>query len=293
MLSRHLPEQTPVIGALLATAIRAARRTPPTEPPPTPGPEKTATVRPRSQGLIDDYVRWAGGNPAAYRGTVPAHLFPQWGFPLLASCLTDIPYDLVKVINAGCRIEVNAPIPAGEPLELSARLVSIDDDGRRAILVQELVTGTRSAPRAMVAQLFAHVPSPKAEKREGKPKDKPRVPSDARPIAQRRLPMRAGREFALLTGDINPVHWIPPYAKAAGFKSTILHGFGTLAIAVEALNKGVFAGDPSKLRRIDVRFTRPLLLPGAVEVLVGSANHVYVGTAVDGPCFLSGEFTHV
>ena len=45
-------------------------------------------------------------------------------------------------MNAGCRIENRAPLPAGEPLEVRVRIESIDDDGRRAIIVQQMVTGT-------------------------------------------------------------------------------------------------------------------------------------------------------
>src|SRR5678815_2680232 len=138
MLSRHLTRQTPVIGALFKTAVRAARRKPPTSAPTLPGPEHAITVPARSRAMVDDYVRWAGGAPAAYGKTVPAHLFPQWGFPVLADCLVDIPYDLVKVINAGCRIEVNRPLPAGEPLQLytsdaADERSSVDLGGRRII----------------------------------------------------------------------------------------------------------------------------------------------------------------
>jgi acyl dehydratase len=294
MLSRHLTRQTPVIGALLKTAVRAARKKPGAATPELPGAVRTGTVPPRPRSLVDDYVRWSGGAPAAYGKTVPAHLFPQWGFPLLAEVLTDIPYDMVKVINAGCRIEIKQPLPAGEALDLRAWLQAIDDDGRRAILESRLVTGTASAPEAIVATMYAHVPSGKPAEKDGKKKEKPRVPETARAIGRRKLGAGAGLEFGLLTGDFNPVHWVRPYAQAAGFKSTILQGFGTLAIAVETLNRAVFAGDPSKLRTIDVRFTRPLVLPASVGVFVdgGDSPTVYVGDAPGGPAYLTGAFNH-
>jgi acyl dehydratase len=34
----------------------------------------------------------------------------------------------------------------------------------------------------------------------------------------------SGRHYAFLSGDFNPIHWITPAAKAAGFRSCILHG---------------------------------------------------------------------
>ena len=50
--------------------------------PSLPGPEHRLTVAPRPAELVNAYVRWVGGDPASYKGRVPAHLFPQWGFPL-------------------------------------------------------------------------------------------------------------------------------------------------------------------------------------------------------------------
>ncbi len=107
------------------------------------------------------------------------------------------------------------------------------------------------------------------------------------------------REFlALLTGDVNPVHWLRPYARAAGFKSTILHGFSTLARSVESLHRARFAGDIDRLASIEVRFTRPLVLPARVRLFVSrppedapDAWGISVGRAPGAPAFMIGHFT--
>ena len=120
---------------------------------------------------------------------------------------------------------------------MSCRLEGIDDDGKRAIIHQRAVTGTAAQPEAVVTHVYAFVPlsSKKDEKPAGgAPKKKappPRVPEDAREIAFWNIPVSAGLDFAKLTGDFNPIHWIPPAARAAGFKNVILHGFATLARA--------------------------------------------------------------
>ncbi|MCA9604204.1 MAG: hypothetical protein KC619_01330, partial [Myxococcales bacterium] len=198
-------------------------------------------------------------------------------------------------MNGGCRLVQNAPLPLGEPLEVVGRLSKIDDDGRRAILEIETVTSTRSAPEAIVATMIIFVPlkqkGGERPKPNGAPKDKPRVPDDARELAFFKLRADAGLDFAKLTGDFNPVHWVPAYAKAFGFRNTILHGFGTMARAVEGLNRGLFAGDVDALRSIEVRFTRPLVLPAKVGVYVAGDDRVYVGAAPSGPAYLSGTFS--
>lgn len=290
---RFVRYQGPVLRGMGEAALAALRQRvgrAPAGPPVVPGPEHHITVAPRPQELVNAYLRWVGGDPASYKGRVPAHLFPQWGFPLTGKLVEGLSYPMLAAMNGGCKLTMNAALPAGEPLEVGGRLEAIDDNGQRAILDQKIVTGTRAHPDAVVAHLYVFVPLEKAARRaNGKPKDKARVPVEARELAFFRLRDDAGLDFAKLTGDFNPVHWVPRWARAFGFRNVILHGFATLARAIEALNRGLLAGDPSALAEIDVRFTRPLVLPARVGVYVDT-NRVWVGDAPGGPAYLEGTF---
>jgi hypothetical protein len=283
---RHALEQGPMLRALGGVALSTLVKPRGSGPAAVPGPWIEDELPPRSEALVRDYVEHVGGDPAWYRGRVPVHLFPQWSFPLLLRTLRGLPYPYARAVNAGCRIEQRGPLPAGEPLLVRARLASVDDDGRRALITQELVTGTRSAPGAMTAEMRVYVP---LRKGQGGGSKRPRVAEDARAIAVLDVDARAGLGFALLTGDVNPIHWVRPYARLAGFRSTILHGFATLARAVEALNGALFAGDPLRLAAIDVRFTKPLVLPATVSVYT-SAGHLWVGDAPGADAYLEGRF---
>jgi acyl dehydratase len=285
---RNVLRQAPVVRALMRTVLGAALPRRGKDAAAAPGPEIRAHLPPRPEELVRDYIRHAGGDPGWYRGVVPAHFFSQWGFPLAARTLEGLPYPLLRVMNGGCRLEMNAPLPAGEALQVTARLEEIDDDGRRAVLRQRVVTGTASAPRAIVADLYAVVPL--GGRGERKERERPRVPEMARELAFWRIGARAGLEFASLTGDFNPIHWIPRYARAMGFRSTILHGFSTMARAIEGLNRSLLAGDVSRLAVIDVRFVRPLLLPARVGLYL-EGDRICVGDAPLGSAYLEGRFT--
>lgn len=285
---RYVLHQGPVLAALARTAAVALKKDRKTSTE-TPGPTLTGSVGPRPEALVRDYIRSCGGSPSWYRGVVPAHMFPQWGFPLLSRTLVQIPYDMRKVLNGGCRIEVNHPIPAGERLHLSAELASIDDNGRRAVLQQRLVTGTDTVPDAVVSTLYAIVPLRKKGDPKGPKKERARVPADAREIARLSLKPKHAVDFALLTGDFNPVHISATYARAAGFRSTILHGFATLGMALEAVNRNVWSGDPRRLRTVDVKFTRPLVLPRRVGVFLADDGALFVGDNPGGPAYLTGS----
>jgi hypothetical protein len=277
-----------VVAALGGTAARALLRgmhlAPEHGSSPLPGPELTALVAPPAPALVRDYLAHLGADPAAYDGTLPPHLFPHWAFPLAARTLRALPYPLMRVVNAGCRLEVRAPLPAGVPLAVRARLEDIDDDGRRAVLHQRLVTGTAERPDALVADVYAVVVLARGEGR----RPPARVPDGARELARWDLCAGAARSYALLTGDVNPVHWLPPYARVFGYSGTILHGFATMARVMEGLNLAIFGGAP-RLRLLDVKLTRPLVLPARVGLYLAGQG-VFVGDAPGAPAYLTGTW---
>lgn len=292
--SKHILHQGPVIASLGATALTALRRKLGAPTPagvgPLPGPELRMTAPPRPRDLIRDYVRFCGGDPGSYKHAVPPHLWPQWGFPLAARTLEQLPYPLFKVLNGGCRVEVRAVLPIDEPLEVSAQLIDVDDNGRRAVLEQRVITGTAAVPEALIATMYAIVPLGGGKDPNAK-KEVERIPLDAEELARWRIGRGAGLDFAKLTGDFNPVHWIPAYAKAFGFRSTILHGFASMAKAWEGLVRSRFAGSTTAIRSFDVKFTKPLVLPAEIGLYIrneGSTDRVWLGRARGGPAYLVG-----
>jgi len=83
------------------------------------------------------------------------------------------------------------------------------------------------------------------------------------------------------------VHWIRPYARAFGFRSTILHGFSTFARAYEGLRTARRLAP----RVLDARFTRPLALPAEVGLYVEPETRtVHVGDAPGAPAYLRGTY---
>ncbi len=285
---RHALRQGAVVRALLRAGLASLRGSSGRGAPDLPGPLHRKQVPPRADDLVDDYVRHCGGDPAAYAGVLPPHLFPQWGFPVLSRTLRAVPYDLARILNGGCRIEVHRPLPRGEPLQLTGCLEDIDDNGRRAVLKNRLVTGTASAPSAISAWVYGVVPLPH-DKSAGTKKERPTVPVDATHVHEWSLRPSNGVDFAVLTGDFNPIHWLWPYARLAGFGGTILHGFATLAYAMEALREARFGGDPSRLRAIDVKFTKPVPLPSKMGLYV-RGTELFMGDAPGGPANLVGTF---
>ena len=69
-----------------------------------------------------------------------------------------------------------------------------------------------------------------------------------------------GRRYAAVSGDRNPIHMHSLSAKALGFPRAITHGMWTKARCLAALESRL----PDAFQ-VDVRFRKPILLPGRVE----------------------------
>ena len=67
--------------------------------------------------------------------------------------------------------------------------------------------------------------------------------------------------YAAASGDANPIHVDDEAAKAVGLPGVILHGMCTMALCGRAVIDAVAGGDPTALRRLAVRFYRPVF-PG-------------------------------
>lgn len=64
-----------------------------------------------------------------------------------------------------------------------------------------------------------------------------------------------------LSGDLNPLHIDPNFAKIGGFSRPILHGLCTYGIVCKTLIKGLCEDDPTRVKEYRARFSRPVM-PG-------------------------------
>jgi len=67
--------------------------------------------------------------------------------------------------------------------------------------------------------------------------------------------------YAEASGDNMPIHLDAEIAKSVGLPGIIIHGLCTMAFTSWAAIQEVCGGDPSRLKRLAVRFSRPVL-PG-------------------------------
>src|SRR6185436_194775 len=71
-----------------------------------------------------------------------------------------------------------------------------------------------------------------------------------------------------LSGDLNPLHADPDFAKIAGFDRPILHGLCTYGHAGRAILRHACGGDPAKFKSFAARFSGTVF-PGDTLITEG------------------------
>ena len=84
--------------------------------------------------------------------------------------------------------------------------------------------------------------------------------------------------YAGASGDFNPIHIDPEFAKAVGLPSNILHGLWMMAQVARA-NTQVAGGDPRALKRLSVQF-RGMGFPEQELVVTGTVKEAGRGRVV-------------
>jgi acyl dehydratase len=84
--------------------------------------------------------------------------------------------------------------------------------------------------------------------------------------------------YAGASGDFNPIHIDPEFAKAVGLPNTILHGLYMMGLVARAATEAA-GGDPRSLKRLSVEF-RGMGAPETEIGVTGTVKSVENSTAV-------------
>jgi len=83
--------------------------------------------------------------------------------------------------------------------------------------------------------------------------------------------------YAGASGDFNPIHIDPEFARAVGLPDTILHGLYMMGLVARAATEAA-GGDPGTLKRLSVQF-RGMGAPETEIVVSGEVKAVEEGLA--------------
>jgi acyl dehydratase len=196
-------------------------------------------------------------------------------------------------------IEVFGEIPAEGTVESVTTVVGIYDKGSGALAVMEteskyVDTGKPAFKVRMGA--FIRGEGGFGDSRGPAQPDRVKAP-ERKPDEEVTYATRDDQALLYrLSGDRNPLHSDPAFAKLAGFPKPILHGLCTYGVTGRALLHTVCGSNPARFKGMDARFSKPVM-PGDVLTVKmwreGSHTVIFQTVTQDGTVVIdNGKLTY-
>jgi 3-hydroxyacyl-CoA dehydrogenase/3a,7a,12a-trihydroxy-5b-cholest-24-enoyl-CoA hydratase len=179
-------------------------------------------------------------------------------------------YGLDRVLHGEQRLELKRPLPKNATLTHKARISDIFDKGKGALVVTTIESFDEDGDLLAVNEVTTFVRGAGGWGGERGPSSDKNTPPDRKPdvvVEEKTAPNQA--LLYRLSGDWNPLHADPAFAKAMSFDRPILHGLCTFGFSVRhVLSELAPDGDPRYFKSVDVRFAKTVY-PG--ETLITEA----------------------
>ncbi|MFJ9180487.1 MaoC/PaaZ C-terminal domain-containing protein [Streptomyces sp. NPDC102360] len=206
-----------------------------------------------------------------------------------------IDVNLAHVLHGGQTIELHRPIPVKGRATTTSRVAAVYDKTKAAVLVLRSEVADADGPLWTAdSQIFVRGEGGFGGDRG--PSERLEVPSREPDRTVERTIREDQALLYRLSGDWNPLHADPEFAKLAGFDKPILHGLCSYGMTLKAVADTALGGDVSRITRYSTRFAgivfpgetlrvRMWEQPGRVQVTVTAADRedapVLADTLVD------------
>ncbi|MET7847260.1 MaoC/PaaZ C-terminal domain-containing protein [Streptomyces avermitilis] len=208
--------------------------------------------------------------PDELRYTLESRLHVLPGFATVAGAgspgvigglsMPGVDVDLARVLHGGQSVELHRPIPVTGTATATSRIAAVYDKGKAAVLVMRTEVADAEGPLwTNDAQIFV-----RGEGGWGGDRGPSTClePPAGEPTAVVERPIREDQALLYrLSGDWNPLHADPEFAKLAGFERPILHGLCTYGMTLKAVVDTRLAGDVTRVRSYRTRFAG-IVFPG-------------------------------
>lgn len=199
------------------------------------------------------------------------------------------------LVDGGRTLTIHKEIPAEGKIKSRGRTLAVYDKGSGAVVLSESESVDAETNEPLFS-LKSHV----FLRGEGGfggdrgPSDKIEFPT-SKPDHEATVQTRDDQALLYrLSGDRNPLHSDPEFAKMAGFPKPILHGLCTWGFTGRALLHTLCGSDPAKFKMMEGRFSKPVF-PGealTVRMWVDGNDALFQTVNPDGDVVLDqGKFT--
>ena len=172
--------------------------------------------------------------------------------------------NFTMLVHGEQAIELHRPIPVEGTVSITDKITAIWDKGKGAVIETEATAVDKASGDPLFtnrsAVFIRGAGDFGGERGPSGPRNVP--PEGKKPDHEVTYRTRADQALTYrLSGDRNPLHSDPEFAKAAGFPRPILHGLCTYGFTGRALLHTLCGSDPARFRSMEGRFSSPVF-PG-------------------------------
>ncbi len=163
-------------------------------------------------------------------------------------------FNFAMLLHGEQDIQIHQPIPTEATVTSSGEIAELWDKGKAALVVLEVKTRDEANKPLFTNRFSLFLRGEGGFGGESGPKAG-NLPPERTPdgvLESKTLPQQA--LIYRLSGDKNPLHADPEFAKMGGFDTPIIHGLCSYGVVCKAVVDGVLGGDVTKVARYQVRF---------------------------------------
>jgi acyl dehydratase len=164
-------------------------------------------------------------------------------------------FNFAMLLHGEQEVIIHRPLPVEAKLKTSAHIPEIYDKGKAALVIMEATAKNEADGQPLFTNRFSlFIRGEGGFGGDSGPKVGNAAPERAPDglIERKTLPQQA--LIYRLSGDKNPLHADPEFAKLGGFDTPIIHGLCSYGIACKAIVDDVLDGDVAQVARYQARF---------------------------------------
>jgi acyl dehydratase len=227
-------------------------------------------------------------------------IVPVWDVMTAAARLVTPPEAFEQVVHSEQDMRFFRPIAPGDLLRSKATpvYVAVRGIGTTIAVRTETVDQSGAPVNEQFVTLFFRGPFAGESGGEPAPGHKLTAATKATPaLAEVTYAFDEDQTFryAEASGDPVPIHLDDAAARAVGLPGIIIHGLCTMAFCGRAVIDSVAGGDPTRLARLAVKFSRPVLPGQEITIRVYAQDGAYGFEALnaDGQAVVKDGFAEV
>ena len=180
--------------------------------------------------------------------------------------------DLLRLVHGEHEVTFVAPMRPGDVITSVATIRSITTGATGETLAIEITARNQRAELVQNTIFTAFIRSSGSGRLDGEAREKEPARGEPLAVVSQAIAADQTYRYAEASGDVNPIHLDANIARMAGLPGIIVHGLCTMAFCSKAVIETVCQGDPRRLKRLRVRFVRPVLPGQTISTRIWAAQ---------------------